>query len=819
MVSDFRVALRLLRKDTSFTLTAALTLALCIGANTALFSVVNNVLLRPLPFPDSERLVLMSNTYPKAGASDLGSSGVPDYYDRIRDVQVLEEHAVFRTQTMALDQNGSPTRVQVMVATPSLFRLIKGAPIAGRTFTDAEGEIGQEKKVILSYALWQSAFGGDPRAIGRDARIDGQPFTIVGVMPRDFSFWESAVMLWVPAAFTAEQKSDDRRHSNNWRNVARLKPGATLAQAQAQVDALNAANMERFPQYKQLLINAGFSTVVTPVQDYLVRDVKRIMFLLWGGALFVLLIGAVNVANLVLARSRARLKELATRLALGAGRVRVARQLVTESGILTMASAAVGLLLGYAALQWLGSLNIEQLPRSNEIRIDGAAVAYTLGLAAAIGLALGLIPVATVLPAKLTMVLRDEGRAGTAGRGTQAMRRVLVVSQVAFAFILLVGAGLLFASFRQLLSVDPGFSSEGVLTASVSLPQARYGDDAARALFHNEALRRLRALPGVTIAGATNWIPLSGNSNDSVILAEGYQMQPGESVISPAQAAATPGYFEAMGVKLARGRFFDEHDRRVGEQVLVIDEKLAHRFWPNQDPIGRRMYLPTDIDNLTAVTAETRFLTVVGVIKDMKLHDLAEENQSVGTYFFPLDQNADAGITFALKTSSDPASLTSAVRRTLSELDRELPVFDVQTMTQRMDRSLITRRTPLTLALGFGVVALLLSAIGIYGVLAYLVAQRRREIGIRLALGSSSRAIVSLVVREGALLVAIGFVAGAAGAFAVRRAIESQLFGVTATDPYVLAAVTSLLAAVAVLSCALPARRATHIDPVVALAE
>jgi predicted permease len=484
-----------------------------------------------------------------------------------------------------------------------------------------------------------------------------------------------------------------------------------------------------------------------------------------------------------------------------------------------MVSAAVGLLIGYATLQWLGSLDLEQLPRSNEIRIDAVALAYTLGLAALIGLALGLIPVATVLPAKLTMVLRDEGRAGTAGRGAQVMRGVLVVSQVAFAFILLVGAGLLFASFRQLLSVDPGFRSDGILTASVSLPHARYADDTARATFHDEALRRLRALPGVTIAGATNWIPLGGNRNDSVILAEGYQMQPGESVISPAQAVATAGYFEAMGVSLVRGRFFDERDRRDGQQTLIIDEKLAHRFWPNQDPIGRRMYMPTDINDLTAITPKTKFLTIVGVIKEVKLHDLAEGSRSVGAYFFPMNQNPDSTITFALKTNGDPAALTSSVRRTLSELDRELPLFDVQTMAQRMDRSLLTRRTPLMLALGFGGVALALSAIGIYGVLAYLVAQRRREIGIRLALGSTSQAIVSLVVREGARLVAIGFVAGALGAFALRRAIEGQLFGITATDPYVLTAATALLAMVAVLSCALPARRATRINPVVALAE
>lgn len=819
MMTDLRVAVRLLSKDKAFTLTAALTLALCIGANTALFSVVNNVLLRPLPIPDSERIVLMSNTYPKAGASELGSSGVPDYYDRMRDVTVLEDHALFNTRTMAIDQNGAPTRVVAMYGTPSLFRLIKTRPALGRAFTDAEGEIGNEKKAILSYALWQTAFGGDAHVIGHDARMDGQPYTIVGVMPRDFTFMQPDVALWVPVAFTTKDKSDERRHSNNFRNVARLKPGATLQQAQAQVDALNAANLDRFPQYKDLLINAGFHTVVTSLQDFLVRDVRPILYLLWGGALFVLLIGVVNVANLVLARSRARVKELATRLAIGAGRLRVARQLITESLILTMLSAAAGLAIGYGTLQLLGSLNLHDLPRASEIRIDGAVIAYTMGVAALIGLALGFIPVATILPANLTLVLREEGRSGTAGRGARALRRALVVAQVAFAFILLVGAGLLFASFRQILTVDPGFKPDGVLTASINLPRARYGDDKALVTFHNEALRRLRALPGVALAGATTWIPLSGNQNDSVILAEGYQMKPGESVISPANAQVTPGYFEAMGVQLVRGRFFDDRDSATGPKALIIDEKLARRFWPNQDPIGRRMYLPDDINNLTAITPKTVFLTVVGVIKDVKLHDLAEDNRTVGSYYYPLDQNADRGLTFVLKTASDPNALVSGVRRALSELDRELPVFDVQTMEQRMERSLMRHRSPVLLSLSFGAVALFLSAIGIYGVLAYLVTQRRREIGIRIALGSSAGAIVALVVREGALLISVGFVAGAVGALALRRAIESQLFGVSATDPLVLAIVTGLLAASALLACMLPARRAARIDPVIALAE
>jgi len=809
----------MLWKNKAFTLTAALTLALCIGANTALFSVVHNVLLRPLPGPHSERLMLMSNTYPKAGADGLGSSGVPDYYDRLRDMNVYEEQALFNTRNVSIDQNGTPTRLETMFATPSFFRLVGIPPALGRAFTNEEGEVGNEKNVVLSYALWQSAFGGDRGAVGKDLRIDGQPYSIVGVMPRDFSFADPKVQLWLPAAFTAEQKSDEQRHSNNWRNLGRLKPGATMQQAQQQIDAINAANLKRFPQYAELLTNAGFHSIVSPFQDYLVRDVKPILYLMWGGALFVLLIGVVNVANLVLVRSRARIKELATRLALGAGRPRVARQLVIESVVLAMASALAGLAVGYVALRLLATINIQDLPRGNEIRMDGIVVAFTLVVAAIIGIALGLIPVLNVLPANLTSVLREEGRGGTAGRGARTLRRTLVVAQVAFAFVLLIGAGLLFASFQRVLAVDPGFNPDNVLTASINLPRSRYAEPKTLVAFHNEALRQLRALPGVTSAGVTDWIPLRGNHNDSVILAEGYQMKPGESVISPSNADVTPGYFETMGVTLARGRFFDERDSTDGPKTIMVDERLAKRFWPNQDPIGRRMYRPTDLNNLVGITDKTVFMTVVGVVKDVKMDDLAEGAKNVGMYFYPMDQDASRGMTFALKTATDPTALASAVRGVLSKLDPQLPVFDVQTMNQRLERSLMTRRSPVLLSLSFGMVALLLSALGIYGVLAYLVTQRTKEIGIRIALGSSARSIVELVLREGLMLIGTGFAVGAAGAFALRRTLESQLFGVTATDPLVIVSVTLLLATVAVVACALPARRATQIDPVVALVE
>src|SRR5438874_3861081 len=817
MASDLRVALRLLWKDKAFTITAAATLALCIGANTALFSVVRTVLLRPLPFPHSERILLMANAYPGAGVDIGGNSGAADYYDRLRETSVFEEQAMYNSTDVSVDENGTPTRVRLMNVTPSFFRLLQIPPRLGRTFTEAEGEIGNEKKVVLSYALWQSQFGGDASAVGRDLRIDGAPYTVVGVMPAGFRFINSDVMLWRALAFTPERRQ--QRHSNNWRNIGRLKPGATLAQAQAQIDALNAANLDRFPQYKQLLINARFHTVVQPLQDNLVRGVKTTLYLMWGGALFVLLIGCLNVANLVLVRSRARNKELATRLALGAGRWRVARQLMAESVALTLVSAAIGLAVGYGALRIIATLNVQELPRGEEIAIDGVVVLFTIGAAAAIGVLLGLIPVAGVLPANLTAVLREEGRTGTSGRGARSLRRVLVVAQVAFAFVLLVGAGLLFASFRELLAVDPGFDPRGVLTASVSLPASRYADRPAQVAFTDEALRRLRALPGVIGVGATDTIPFGDNHSESVILAAGIQMSTVESVISPNQVDVSPGYFEAMHAKLVRGRFFDAHDMQGAPPAVMVDEKLARRFWPNQDPISRRMFLPTDINNLLAVNERTVFLTVVGVVRDLKLADLVAGNGAVGSYFFPLAQDSSRLLTFAVRSATDPAAQAGALREAIAALDRELPVYDIQTMEERTDKSLVTRRSPMVLSLAFGAVALFLSAIGIYGVLAYLVTQRTKEIGIRIALGSSARGVFDLVLREGLLLIVVGFACGAAGAFALRRSLQSQLFGVSAGDPVVLAAVSVLLAVVAIVACALPARRATRIDPIVALAE
>ncbi|MBI2832906.1 MAG: ABC transporter permease [Acidobacteria bacterium] len=813
---DIRFGARLLWKDKAFTLTALLTLLLSIGANAALFSVVNSILLRPLPLPESDRILLMYNSYPNAGAP-YGSSGVPDYYDRLESVRTLEEQALYQFGGFTIGGRETPERLRGIAVTPSFFRLIRIKPQLGRTFTAAEGEIGHERKIVLTDALWQRLFARNPSVIGRDLRINGNPYTVVGVMPRDFLFLDPDVRLFVPLAFTAAQKSDEARHSNSWTNIGRSRRGATLEQTQAQIDALNAANLERFPEFKQILINAGFHTKVVRLQDDVVREVRGTLYLLWGGACFVLLIGCVNVANLMLVRSRVRLKELATRVSLGAGRVRIIRQLLTESVLLTTIGAALGLLLGYAALRTLNRFDIEDIPRGAEIQLDAIAVIYTLSVAASVGVLIGLIPLAAILRANLSSVLREESRTGTGGRGARALRRTLVVAQVAFAFVLLLGAGLLAASFRHVLAVDPGFRSQGVLTAAVSAPPARYnGDDELRVLA-TESLRRIRALPGVMAAGTTSSIPFGGSYSDSVILAEGHQMKPGESLISPAQLRVSPGYFEAMGARLVSGRFFTEADTKDARRVLIIDDRLARRFWPGQDAVGKRMYQPNDAKDLVATNEKTEWLTVVGVVREMKLRGFVESTESVGAYFFPYAQSPTRRLTFAIRTATRPTAIVSALRREIAQIDSELPVYDVFTMDDRAAKSLVTRRWPLLLAGAFAVIALFLSSIGIYGVLAYLVAERRKEIGIRMALGGTPRRIFELVLSEGMILLAGGFVLGIAGSIALRKSLASQLYGVTPLDPTVVLLATAVLAVVALIACTVPATRATRIDPVGAL--
>lgn len=637
-------------------------------------------------------------------------------------------------------------------------------------------------------------------------------------MPRGFVSLDPEVRLWRPLAFTQQQKST--RLNNSWNMIGRLRPGATAAQAQAQIDALNAANLDRFPEFKTILINAGAHTVTVRLQDDIVRDVKPTLYLLWGGVLFVLLIGAVNIANVVMARSSARIKELAMRFALGAGRWRVTRQLETESALLTGCGGGIGLLLGLWGLRGLNTLGINQLPRSSEIMVDARVVAYILGLSVIVGIGIGIIPVAHALRVNMSSAFRDDGRTGTSPRGTRILRNTLVVTQVAFALLLLIGSGLLFASFRRMLAIDPGFVPKQVVTGSVSLPGTRYGGDPALRAFVVRALDTVRALPGVLSAGATDTIPFGNRSSDSVILAEGYQMQPGESLISPNQVVATPGYFQAMKIPLLEGRFIDERDTENSQRVIVIDQRLARRFWPDNSPVGKRMWQPQSAQSLARPPEkDSGWLTVVGIVGSIKLHGLVNPDERVGAYYFPYAQRPAATFIIAARTASNAADLVRAMRTAIGGLDPELPLFETYTMDERIDASLTIRRSPLLLASAFGVIALFLAAVGIYGVLAYSVALRTKEIGIRMALGSSADGIFRLILKEGAVILALGFSAGLAGTLAMGRFFRSQLYGTGPFDPAVLASAITILAVVSLAACLLPAHRAMKVEPVTALRE
>jgi putative ABC transport system permease protein len=810
------LAVRALLKDRGFTAAAATTLVVCIAANVVLFSIVHSVLLKPLPVPDADRLVFLYNSYPGAGA-ERGSSGVPDYFDRVAGLKALESLALYDTRNRSTGESGRPERITAMEVTPSFFRVARVKAALGRTFSEDEGEVGRNDRVVLSYGYWQERYGGDRSVVGREMRIDGRPCTIVGVMPASFTFLESDARVWTPLAFTPEQRSDEARHDNSWNSIGRLGDGATIAQATAQVKALNAAAMDRIPELKPLLINAGFNTRIVPLKDDLVRNVKGRLYLLWGGTLFVLLIGCVNVINLALVRARVRLRDLATRLSLGASRSAIARQVWSESLLLTVGSGLVGLLVGWWCLRALTALDLGQIPRGVEIGLGVVPVLFTIGLSALLGLVIGAFPLATVFSVNLSSVFHEGGRTGTGGRGPRMLRRALVVTQVAVAFLLLIGTGLLLASFRQILAIDPGFDQRQVLTASIRLPGSRYPTDKEIRAFTDQALRRIRAIAGVASAGATSAIPLGDDHSDSVIFAEGYQMQPGESVISPTRVEVSPGYFESLRIPLVRGRYFDDRDGADSPPAIMVDARLAAKFWPGQNPIGRRMYRPESAKDVTGTNDKTRFLTVVGVVGEVKMEGLVAAKTPVGAYYLPMSQQTVRLITFTLRAAGEPEALAPSLRAALGAVDPELPVFAVKTMEQVTDESLVTRRWPMLLSTGFGVVALLLSALGIYGVLAYLVTQRTKEIGVRMALGGSPRAIFDLVLQEGLALLGVGFVVGGIGLAAVRRVLDAQLYGVGPGNPAVMLLAALLLGVAALVACAIPARRATRIDPVIAL--
>jgi predicted permease len=808
---ELALGLRVLRKDRGFTITAVVTLAVCLGGHAAVVAGVNAMLFHPLQVPEPGRVLLMANQYPLVEARRGTRSSTPDYDDRRRFVTVFQEQAFYNFVSATIETGGMATRMRGMVATPSLFRLLRVNPAHGRIFTDEEGTLDHEARIIITDGLWRELFGADPAVIGRSLRVTGRDFTIVGILPPGFSFGDPDARFWIPLALTARQRSDDARHSNGWFSIGRLKAGATIEQVRDQLKALDAANFERTPAgLKPIVIRTGYHTGVEPLQDALVRDVRGPLYLLWGAALAVLVIGVGNLGNIALVRSRARLNELGTRLAIGANRFDVVRQLLVEGFLLAITGAAGGLALG----SWVLSALRTRALGPAQLHIDPTVAGITLGLGLLAGVLIGLVSASPLYTMSLGSMLHQSSRTGTPGRALRATRRSLVVAQMACSFMLLTGSALLWVSLRNLLAVDPGFRTENVITAAINLPSARFANDDAVRGFLNRSLASIRQLPGVAAAGATTVVPLGGGASTGLIVAEGYVPKPGEAPVSGLRSMVTPGYFEAVGTPLIRGRLFDDRDNEPSSRAIVIDEGLARRFWPDGDAIGRRMFWPTSPSQLSALGANTRWLTVIGVVRSALLRGPMGEGASgtSGTYYLPFAVAAPRDVGYVIRTEGDPGAIVHDLRSALAQVDREVPLFDIRTMAERTQLALMSRTNTMHLGTLFAVVAVFLSAIGLYGVLAYLVTQRAREIGIRLAVGSTPSAIVGLVLREGLSMAIGGVVLGALGCLAFGRLVGAQLYGVKPSDPWVLLVTTMTLCAVAVLACIIPARRAAHVD-------
>ena len=810
-LGDLKLAMRTLRKDRGFTVTAVATLTICLGGHAAILAGVNGVLFHPLRIPEADRVLLMANQYPAVEKRWGTTSATPDYDDRLRHVTVMEEQALYNYSGVTLEIGGVPTRALGIEGTPSLLHLLRARPAYGRLFVEREATPGNNQSVILSDRLFRELYNSDPTAVGRTLRVSGRELTIVGVLPRDFTFGGPDVRFWTPLALTGRQRSDEARHSNGWLSIGRLKPGATIDQVRAQLKALDAVNLERTsPKLKPILINTGFYSSVEPLANIVVRDVQGPLSMLWGASIVVLVIGLGNLGNLAFARSRTRLGELGTRLAIGAGRFDVMRQQLVEGLLIGGAGAFAALAVGVGILS---TLRRRELVTNAAIQIDLTVVGITIAVGIVAGVIVGLVSASPLFTMRLSSILHDSTRSRTGGRTVRATRRTLVVAQMACSFMLLVGAGLLWVSVRNLLNVNYGFSIDNVITAGVNLPLPRYAaDEDARSLV-NRSLDSIRRLPGVVAAGATTVVPLRGFYQSGIIVAEGYVPKPGEPAVATVRATVTPGYFEAAGTALVRGRYFDDRDTLGSTRSVIVDESLARRFWRDEDPIGRRVVRPANAKEFESIGPNTPWLTVVGVVRDAQLRGpLVTDYGTNGTVYSPYAVTAPRDFGYVIRTAGDPTPLVGEIRSALAQIDRELPLFDIRTMSERSELTLLSRTSTMHLATLFAAVAVFLSAIGLYGVLAYLVTQRSREIGVRLAVGSAPREIIALVLREGLGLAVGGVVLGAIGAVTFGRLIASQLYGITATNPWVLLLMMVTLTVVAALACMVPARRAANVD-------
>ena len=815
MISNLRHAFRQLCRTPGFTVTAVATLAVCLGANFAIFAVVDAILVRPLPFPQSDRLAAVFNAYPGAGVERSGAS-LPNYFDRREGIKAFSSVSIYRDDSVIVGAAGSPNRVEIARVSPEFFATL-GVPLAaGHAFTDKELTYQTDQVAILTDAFWRSHFAADPEVVGKTFLNDGLTVTVVGVLPRDFRFLSSRAQFYRPASHALEDRQPNRRHNNNYSMIARLAPagpepgrgGATLADAQAQIDAFNDRQTADDP-LKAVIKGVGFHTTVSPLHADYVRSIKPTLVLLQCGVLFLLLIGGVNLANLLLIRASGRTKELAVRQALGAGRRHIATEVLAETTLLALGGGLLGLALGWLGVALFRALGADQLPLGATIAFDVPVAVLSLAGSVVVGLVLAAPIVWFNLHAKLAPILQAETRGGTTGRAAQRLRHVFIVTQIALAFVLLSGAGLLGLSLERLLATPAGFSPAHILSGRVALPWKNYKDDAARNAFIERMLPALRALPGVTHVAIDTNLPFSGNNNDNAITVEGYTRQPGESIRAHYVAAVSPDYWPMLNIPLLRGRLFADADAQRPQRVCVVDQAFADHYWPGGNPIGHRIAEDVDVDDKNAAT-------IVGVVANIKQNDLSEM-PGHGAVYFTYNNHYNGYFALLVRSTLPTAALAPMIRKAILQLDPELPIDDLKPMQERIDDSLLARRSPAVLAGVFSAAALLLAAVGTYGVLAYAVGQRRREIGVRMALGALPQQILAQFLGLGARLLAVGLALGVLGAWLAGRAMQSVLFGVGAVHGGIIAVTAALMLAVVFCAVLLPSRRAARVDPVEAL--
>ncbi|HVF88692.1 MAG TPA: ABC transporter permease [Blastocatellia bacterium] len=813
LAQDIRYGIRVLLKGRAVTAIAVIALTLGIGANTAIFSIVNAVLFRSLPYKDSDRLVLVWDTNPSI---DIGFDMLPvnagNFTDWRAQNHVFEEMSLIDSARFALTGVDTPERISGAGVSSSFFQIMRVEPVLGRLFTADEDKPGANQVALISYSMWRNRFGGAPDVTGKTLTLDGKSYNIIGVLPQGFHFPRAQDLpsylhlspqteLWTPIALSAGQISN--RGSHNKAVIARLKDGLTMEQAQAEMSTIAGGLAESFKE------NKGFDVALVKLRDQVIGDVRVALFALLGAVGLVLLIACANVANLLLSRSAARQKEIAIRAALGASRGRMVRQLLTESVLLSLAGGTLGVLLASAGVRLLVALGPDNIPRKHEIGIDLTVLGFTLFVSLMTGILFGLAPALQSSRFDLTENLKEGARGSTGVHGNR-VRSLLVVAEVSFSLVLLIGAGLIIKSFLQLLKVDPGFNPQNVVTMSVDVPGSRYSTDDAQREFYRQVIERIKALPGADAVGAVSELPLGGGEEVDGFVIEG---RPVPTSLSDTplgdQRVIDENYFNVMRIPLLSGRYFTERDNLKAPRVAVISSGLARRYFPGEDPIGKRI----KIDAFDS--PDVPWTEIVGVVGDVKHSSLDLESRP--QYYLPYYQVIFSNMSFVVRTPLDPASLMAGMRDALWAVDKDQPITDTRTMGQYLDAAVSKKRFSVMLLGLFAGLAIILAAVGIYGVVSYSVTQRTHEIGIRMALGAQSMDVLKLVVGQGLILTLAGVVLGLIAALALTRLIASLLFGVSASDPVIFAAVPLLMISVALLASYLPARRAMRLDPMIAL--